>query len=93
MEPHQRWDAADDECERIPILATQSQQLNKRAVRPHAALEEADFHLQRCPAQFIAEEAAVDGAIESAIAYLVIAGRRGKIAAHSSAIGNRLNNA
>jgi hypothetical protein len=47
VEPHQSWDAADDECERIPILATQSQQLNERAVRPQAALEEADFLLQR----------------------------------------------
>ena len=64
VEPHQSWDAADDECERIPILRTQSQQLNKRAVRPQEALEEADFHLQRRAAQFIAEEAAVDGALE-----------------------------
>ena len=64
VEPHQSWDAADDECERIPILAAQSQQLNERAVRPQAALEEADFLLQRRAAQFIAEEAAVDGALE-----------------------------
>src|SRR5258708_21152791 len=46
------------------MLATQSQQLNKRLVRPQAALEEADFFLQRRAAQFIAEEAAVDGALE-----------------------------
>ena len=64
VEPHQSWDAAGDECERIPILATQIQQLNERAVRPQAALEEADFLLQRRAAQFIAEEAVVDGALE-----------------------------
>src|SRR5438874_1195024 len=64
VEPHQSWDAADDECERIPILATQSQQLNERAIRPQAALEEADFLLQRRAALFIAEEAVVDGALE-----------------------------
>src|SRR6266849_532260 len=64
VEPHQSRDAADDECERIPIFATQSQQLNKRAVRPQTALEEADFYLQRRAAQFIAEEATVDGALE-----------------------------
>src|ERR1035438_25535 len=64
VEPHQSQDAADDEWERTPILATQSQQLNERAVRPQAALEEADFLLQRGAAQFIAEEAAVDGTLE-----------------------------
>ena len=66
VEPRQSWDAADDELERIPILAAQSQQLNERAVRPQASLEEADFLLQRRAAQFIAEEAAVDGALEYA---------------------------
>jgi hypothetical protein len=64
VEPHQSWDAADDECERVPILAPQIQQLDERAVRPEAALEEADFLLQRRAAQFIAEEAAVYGALE-----------------------------
>src|SRR5580704_7823108 len=64
VEPHQSQDAADDEWKRIPILATQSQQLNERAVRPQATLEEADFLLQRRAAPFIAEEAAVDGALE-----------------------------
>src|SRR5437899_5633910 len=47
----------------IPILATQSQQLNERAVRPQAELEEADFLLQRRAAPFIAEEAVVDGVV------------------------------
>jgi hypothetical protein len=64
VESRQSWDAADDELERIVILATQSQQLNERAVRPQAALEKADFLLQRRATQFIAEEATVDGALE-----------------------------
>src|SRR5437764_169146 len=64
VQPNQSRDAADDKCERIPILATEIQELLERALQSQTVFEEADFLLQRRAVQFIAEEAAVDGAFE-----------------------------
>jgi hypothetical protein len=46
VQSQQSWDAAADEWERTPILATLIQQSTERAVRLLALLEEADFFLQ-----------------------------------------------
>ena len=93
MEPHKRWDAADDEGEGIPILTPQGQQLTEHGVRAQEALEEADFLLQRRASPFIAEEAAMDGTLEHGHSVSGHSGVQGKISADRSAIGNNPKNA